>query len=420
MYKGSVSKKVLAALGATAMLAVGCGGAAANEEKAPAQARQAVTSAASPLAAGRYHALLVRADGSVWSWGGNPNGQLGIGSADNNVHSTPTQVQGLTGTFVSVAGCETSSLALRSDGTVWGWGSNAWGQLGDGTYTQRTTPVQVTGLPAGNPVVAISMGALGAHALALLSNGDVYSWGWNGYGQLGRDTAMTTQTTPVQVQVKTADGSAANLTNVVAIAAGSAFSLAVRSDGTLWSWGRNDLGQLGDGTTVNHTKAAQVVLPATSVVTGQPVTAVDVAAGASFGLVRLSDGTVYAFGQNGWGQLGIGTTVDSWTPRRTGSLTGITRIAAGSQHGMAVDASGGLWTWGGAVTGALGWGPTNVWGQSTPGQVSGISGSRVAGGGEFSLAIDTTGSVWAWGYNNYGQTGRSTSAPIGPATVTLP
>src|ERR1051325_9428590 len=124
MFKGIVSRKALGAVAVGSLLMAGCGDAPSGDKNALAHTRQAVTSAINPVAAGRYHMLAVH-NGAVWDWGGNQYAQLGNGTTDANAHQTPTQVQGLTGTFVSVATCEDSSLALRSDGTVWSWGYNA-------------------------------------------------------------------------------------------------------------------------------------------------------------------------------------------------------------------------------------------------------------------------------------------------------
>ena len=135
------------------------------------------------------------------------------------------------------------SLMLRYDGTVWASGNNGYGQLGDGTTTTRSTPVQVSGL---TNITAIAAGWY--HSLALRSDGTVWAWGWNGAGQLG-DGTTTDRSTPVQVS---------SLTNITAIAAGAAHSLAIKSDGTVWAWGNNGAGQLGDGTTTYRTTPVQV------------------------------------------------------------------------------------------------------------------------------------------------------------------
>ena len=161
------------------------------------------------VAGGPYHSLTLKNDGTVWAWGRNDFGELGNGTTTSRY--TPVQVKGLTNVVAIAAGYD-HSLALRSDGTVWAWGLNGNGQLGDGTTTNRTTPVQVKGL---TNVVAIAAGVY--HSLAIRSDGTVWTWGYNTYGQLG-DGTTTNKTTPVQVK---------GLTNVVAIAAGVYHSLAL-------------------------------------------------------------------------------------------------------------------------------------------------------------------------------------------------
>ncbi|NMC00696.1 MAG: hypothetical protein GYA35_10490, partial [Thermoanaerobaculaceae bacterium] len=192
------------------------------------------------ITGGYYHSLALKSDGTVWAWGHNNYGQLGDGTTTDRL--TPVQVQNLTN-IVAIAGGSSHSLALKSDGTVWAWGYNNYGQLGDGTTTNRLTPIQVQNL---TNIVAITGG--GSHSLALKSDGTVWAWGYNRYGQLG-DGTTTNRYVPIQVQ---------NLTNVIAIAGGGSHSLALKSDGTVWAWGRNNYGQLGDGTTTARNTPVQV------------------------------------------------------------------------------------------------------------------------------------------------------------------
>jgi len=186
---------------------------------------------ATGVRAGGLHSLALKADGSVWAWGRNYSGQLGDGSTRDR--NSPGQVSGLTGVTAIASGPDGShNLALKTDGTVWAWGENGNGQLGDGSTTDRTTPIQVGGLTG---VTAIAAG--GAHSLALTGDGSVWAWGRNTDGQLG-DGTTTERRTPVQV---------GSLGGVAAIAVGGYHSLASKSDGTLWAWGNNLYGSLGDG-----------------------------------------------------------------------------------------------------------------------------------------------------------------------------
>ena len=157
---------------------------------------------------------------------------------------SPVQVSGLSGVQAIVAGTA-HALALKNDGTVWAWGANSNGQLGDGTGTDRSTPVQVTGGMAG--VTALAAGV--THSLAAKNDGTVWAWGGNDAGQLG-DGSTTDHSTPVQVS--------GGLVGAVGLAAGTYHSLAVKNDGTVWAWGGNDLGQLGDSTTTGRRTPVQV------------------------------------------------------------------------------------------------------------------------------------------------------------------
>ena len=293
-----------------------------------------------PFAAGDSHNLVVKSDGTVWSWGHNYAGQLGNGRM--TARRTPGQVLNLAG-VVAVAAGQGHSLALKSDGTLWAWGWNDYGQLGDGTRTGSLTPVQVPNLTG---VVAMEAGQ--THSLAVKSDGTLWSWGNNAAGQLG-DGAGASRFTPGQVL---------NLTGVVAVAAGKHQSLAVKSDGTLWTWGS----YVGDGTAPRSTPG-QV-----SSLTG----VVAVEAGNSHSLALKSDGSLWAWGENSRGQLGVGTgTGSSNTPVQVSNLTGVVAVASGFAHGMALKSDGTLWLWGDNTVGQLGDGTTT--GRNTPWQLPGLS-----------------------------------------------
>jgi alpha-tubulin suppressor-like RCC1 family protein len=196
------------------------------------------------------------------------------------------------------------SLALTSDGTVWAWGRNSWGQLGNGTWNNSNVPVQVSGLTG---ITAIAAGA--AYSLALKSDGTVWTWGDNGDGQLGNRT-WDNSNLPVQVS---------GLTGITTIAAGDSHSLALKNDGTVWAWGYNRHGQLGNGTNKDSNVPVQV-----SGLTG--ITAIS-AAGDSHSIALKNDGTIWAWGDNGDGELGNGTNKDSNVPVQVSGLIGVTTIA---------------------------------------------------------------------------------------------
>ncbi len=277
------------------------------------------------VAAGTDHSLALKSDGTVWVWGGNDMGQLGDGT--NTYKSNPVHNKNLEG-IIAIAAEYGHSFALKSDGTVWTWGNNTNGQLGDGTYTSRNTPVQVKNL---SDVTAIAAG--NGHGLALKSDGTVWAWGWNIYGQLG-DGTTTDETTPVQVN---------SLDNITAIAAGTWHSLAIKSDGTVWAWGFNGEGQLGDGTTTD--RSAPVQVKNLSGVT-------DIACELYVSLACKTDGTVWGWGDNGY--LGNGTNISSSTPVQAKNLSGVFDIDLGYYHSIALKSDGTVWACGSYEEGALG------------------------------------------------------------------
>ncbi len=331
----------------------------------------------------------------VLGWGQNSSGQLGDGSLAQS--DTPVLASGLN--FVTaVAAGRRHSLALLSNGTVMAWGSGGSGQLGDGEYASSDVPVAVEGL---THVTAIAAGA--DQSLALLKNGTVVAWGGNESGQLGDGNTVESD---VPVAVK-------GLTGVTAIAAGGEHSLALLSDGKVMAWGANEDGQLGNGGTSNSD-----VPVAVKGLTG--VTAV--AAGGEHSLALLSDGSVMAWGADQYGQLG-NSSVDppeeeggeeevarfSDVPVAVEGVSDASAIAAGQHHSLALLAAGSVVAWGEDKYGELGDGSI-VSGQETPVPVSGLSGVvEIAAGGEHSMALLGSGAVMTWGEDKYGELGNGSA-----------
>jgi alpha-tubulin suppressor-like RCC1 family protein len=322
---------------------------------------------ATELHGGREHVVALRAAGTVWTWGSNQHGQIGNGqSGTANNRPTPVQVTGLAG-VEAVSGGHYHSMALLADGTVRAWGNNAQGQLGDGsTASRRTLPVTVSGLTG----VTLLAGGRG-HSMALLSNGTVRAWGYNGTGGLG-DGTTTTRRTPVAVQ---------NLTGVIGLAGGRDHSIAVRSDGTVWAWGDNAYGQVGDGTKTHRTRPVQVRTAAANL-----TNVVAVAAGAHHSMALRADGTVWTWGRNYRAQLGDGTTTTRTRAIQVAGLAGVTAIAGGRDHCLAVVAGGAVRTWGNNAYGQLGDGTTTT--RRTPVAVPGVTGvTLVTAGRSYSAAL---------------------------------
>lgn len=339
---------------------------------------------------------------STYAWGNNSSGQLGNGSTV--LSPIPVQVSGLSD-VEGIASGSSHNLAFKSDGTVWTWGRNDAGQLGDNTTTNRYHPVKVV-----NSIAIVAVAGGYSHSLAHKADGTVWAWGANQFGQLG-DNTTDERHTPVQVL----NSNGAYFTDVIAIACGSRHSLALKTDGTIWAWGRNAFGQLGDNTTDEQHTPVQVVTSNGTYLTD----IVAIAGGSDHSLALKADGTVWAWGRNDYGQLGDNTTDERHTPVQVVNsggtyLTEVTAIAGGSQHSLALKTDGTVWAWGWNHSGQLGDNTTDN--KYSPVQVvtngSGVltSIAAIAGGHAHSLALKTDGSVWAWGDNSNGQLGNGTTA----------
>lgn len=256
------------------------------------------------VTSGLLHTLAVKADGSVWAWGWNGGGQLGDGTYLDR--STPVKVHGLTD-VVEVAAGYAHSLALKRDGTVWGWGYNGASSIGDGTTYSRTIPVK---LPLSN-VTSIASGAL--HGLATLENGTVKGWGANDVGQVG-DGTRTTRSAPVTVS---------GAGNAYRVTAGWAHSAVLKNDGSVWAWGWNTNQQAGGGVSADRVWPAAVSCSGDAgcpkLGAGSAMGKIDwISAGGLHTLALAEDGTVWTWGWNGIGQLGNGSLLDSGTAVRAG------------------------------------------------------------------------------------------------------
>jgi alpha-tubulin suppressor-like RCC1 family protein len=322
----------------------------------------AVTTAVQAVAAGNYHSIGVKEDGTVWTWGENEVGQLGVATVASR--STPVTVLA-SGSDVAAGGFH--SLALKADRSLWAWGSNATGQLGNGTETDTATPTLVL-----SDVRAVATGGFYdfGHTLALKTDGTLWTWGDNIFGQLGDASSLLGRSAPALV-----------LSDVQGIGAGDSHSFAIKADGSLWAWGYNDSGQLGDGTTTNRTLPVSV-LSNVQLASG----------GALHSLAVRNDGSLWAWGINYAGQLGDGSTVDRRLPVKV--MEGVKSAVAGSNHSIALKHDGTVWTWGVNFAGQLGDGTTVS--RTTPQQI--LSGMAAIGAGKtHSLAIANDGTVWTWG-----------------------
>jgi alpha-tubulin suppressor-like RCC1 family protein len=325
---------------------------------------------------------------TVMSWGENDDGELGNGALTTTGFdgiAAPGPVSGLSG-VMAIAGGKVTSLALTSDGNVWVWG------FVNSTASYSDVPVQQSGISG---VVAISQGWL--HSLVLKNDGTVWGWGDNSGGELGITGFPNGQPHPVQV---------VGISDVVAIAAGYNYSLALKSDGTVWAWGSQVYGELGTGASSGNpnTTPTQVV--------GLSGVVVAIAAGyANHSLAVQSDGTVWAWGNNAYGELGNGTINNSNVPIQVPGLSGMIAVAAGYEFSLALKNDGTVWAWGLNAYGALGTATTTNH-SAVPLQAA-ISGVVAVSAGTHSLALRNDGTVWAWGYNQYGELGNGTNSGAG-------
>jgi alpha-tubulin suppressor-like RCC1 family protein len=357
------------------------------------------------VAAGEHHSLVLLSNGTVMAWGANTSGQLGVGEAEIGDSDIPVAVEGLTGVTAIAAGGN-HSLALLSNGTVMAWGENESGELGDGNTNESDRPVPVTGL---TEVIAIAAGR--EYSLALRSGGTVVAWGAGERGQLGNDRTINSDT-PVNVK---------DLTGVTAIAAGGEHALALLSDGTVMAWGENEYGQLGNRTVTeeNRKKEEEEGEREVENISDVPVpveglsSVTAITAGANHSLALLGGGTVMAWGEDKYGQLGDGSIArDDEAPAPVSGLSGVAAVSAGGEHSLALLAGGTLMAWGENRYGELGDGsagePSDV-----PVAVTGLG--EVAGieaGGYHDL-------VYSEPIPSVSSVSPDTGAEAGGATVTI-
>jgi alpha-tubulin suppressor-like RCC1 family protein len=358
---------------------------------------QAVTSGAQPvteIVAGTAHSLFLKSDGSLWAMGYNKYGQLGDGTFNNT--NRPEQIVASNVTAIAGGGGEPiptgqvgpggHSLFLKSDGSLWAMGNNFYGELGNGLLYDPLG----TNLP--EQIVTSNVTAVAAgydHSLFLKSDGSLWGMGRNDSGQLGDGTYNPFINQPEQIVAS----------NVMAIAAGYDHSLFLKSDGSLWAMGLNFRGALGDGTYNNTNLPEQIV--ASNVMA--------IAAGGGHSLFLKSDGSLWAMGWNQYGQLGDGTFNNTNRPEQI-VASNVTAIAGGGFHSLFLKSDGSLCAMGWNYYGQLGDGTYGPYGSGTnqPERIVAGNVTAIAAGEEHSLFLKSDGSLWAMGWNQYGQLGDGT------------
>ena len=338
-------------------------------------------------------------EGTLWTWGYNALGQLGDNTIINRTTPVTTSAGGTNWKQVACGGDNTA--AIKTDGTLWTWGSNGSGQLGDNTTISRYTPV--TTFAGGTNWKQVTCGS--SHTAAVKTDGTLWTWGSNSYGRLG-DNTIINRYTPVTTF--------AGGTNWKQVSCGSNHTAAIKTDGTLWTWGRNSYGQLGDNTIITRST------PVTTFAGGTNWK--QVAGGALHIAAIKTDGTLWTWGLNyvfgiNIGALGNNTQTNSSTPVTTfAGGTNWKQVACGGFHTTAIKTDGTLWTWGcndltAFVLNSLGaLGDNTIITRSTPVTTfaGGTNWKQVAGGGYVTSAIKTDGTLWTWGRNTSGQLGDNT------------
>ena len=346
------------------------------------------------LVSQNFHTCGLASDDTVSCFGSNAYGQLGDGSTSDS--SSPVQVKNLSGvTQVSAGGFHSCAVV---SGSVKCWGRNSDGQLGDGTTTASSTPITVSGVSG---AVAVSCGTY--HTCALLSGGTVTCWGDNAFGQMGNGAVSGDQLTPTAV---------ASLSGVTAVTSAGWHSCVIAGGGVK-CWGLNDFGQIGTGST-NESEPTPLSVAVSGVVS--------LSAGDGHTCAALSGGSAKCWGRNDYGQLGTGNTTDSNTPVNVSGLSSAVEISAGFVHSCARVSDGTLRCWGYDGNGGLGNGAP-LSDSLVPVSVTGINTAAtiVASGGLFGCSVLTDGSGRCWGYNAFGQLGDGTTTQSSsPVTVNAP
>ncbi len=327
---------------------------------------------------GSSHTIVLKADGTVWTWGYNRRGQLGDGTYVDKY--SPVKVPGLNNVKKVAAGTM-HSLALKYDDTLWAWGYNWYGQLGDGSTDRRkNTPVQVMG-----DVSSMSAGL--GHTVILKNDGTVWACGDNNSGQLGNGTT-TSSLVPVQVS---------GLTDVIAVSAGWMHNIALKSDGTVWGWGFNSYGQLGVND--NITRYIPVQMQITDVVS------IDANYYQSY--VKKSDDIVWGAGYNVQGQLG--TAIGSYHLLPIQIIGSASQISGGRRFGVVIKNDDSVWVWGENDFGIFGDGTSDSLFHPASQVPNFTDVSLIGSGGGHNIAVKNDGTILTWGYNNKGQLGDGTT-----------
>ncbi len=343
------------------------------------------------VAGGIDHTIAIKPNGTLWAWGFNGGGQLGDGTTTEE--NVPGQI-GTDSNWKIIAAGGNSSFAIKTDGSLWAWGDNFWGQLGVGSSGNKIlTPVQIG---TDNSWQSVSAGR--TFTLAIKTDGSLWAWGNNLSGQLGNQAGAAFS--PARVGVAT---------DWKLVSAGGNHTIAIKTDGTLWTWGSNSSGELGDGTTAQKNTPQKI---------GVETNWQSISAGYNFSIAIKSSGTLWAWGSNNVSQLGDGTSVNKSSPTQVGTGTTWKSISTGYDNSVAIKTDGTLWEWG-WIIGKFSLGTNS---NSIPTQVgSDADWQSNSSGEEHSFAFKANGTLWGWGDGTWGKIGDGSWGDyFEPQSLSLP
>ncbi len=352
----------------------------------------------SAIEAGQDFTVAIKTNGTLVAWGKNDQGQLGDGTTTNK--NIPTQI-GTASNWAKISVGQDHTLAIKTDGTLWAWGNNSFQKLGFASSGSVSVPTQI-GIATNWDFIS----AGGGHSVAIKTDGTLWAWGRNFYGQLG-DGTNTNRSIPTQI------GSA---TDWKSISAGNEHTMARRNGSTLWVWGSNLSGELGDGTTVSKNTPFEIGVGANNWL--------KIYAGTSSSMAIKSNGTLWAWGNNGYGNLGTGSTANLSIPTQIGTATNWSTISLGFGHVLAIKTDFTLYAWGWNADGQLGDGTTVN--KLVPYYLSTTNTALIAAGVYHSICTISsgTGLIYTWGNNQKGQIGdgtfASTGTPVNPTAINCP